>query len=205
MIFYEVATLDTVIFGGGKAAPGIQSWLAAPDARGRLLGAFATDIGALNKVILLRAFDSMADMMAERERTLRADNPFNCAELLTGLSMESYKPLAFLPPVEPGQYGPVYEIRTYRLKVNGLAPTEEKWAAAIPPRSDYSRLAVALYGLDGAPRLTQFWPYPSLEARTRARTQSVADGKWPPKGGPDWLTTDMVSTIAMPMAFSPMT
>ena len=38
MSFYEIATLKTVIFGTGKAAPAIEAWVKAPDARGRLLG-----------------------------------------------------------------------------------------------------------------------------------------------------------------------
>ena len=39
MRFYELATLKTVIFGTGKAAPGVEAWVNAPEARGRLLGA----------------------------------------------------------------------------------------------------------------------------------------------------------------------
>lgn len=202
MSFYEIATLSTVIFGAGKAGPGIEAWARA--GAGRLLGAFGTDIGALNKVILLRGFDSLEEMMAERERALRSDDPFGCAEHLTGLTMESYRGLDFLPPVQTGAFGPVYELRTYVMKVNGLMPTMGKWEQAVPPRSEYSPLTVAMYGLDGAPRLTQLWPYPTLEARGRARAQSVADGKWPPKGGPDWLTPDMTSQIMLPLAWSPL-
>lgn len=202
MSYYELATLSTVIFGAGKAAPGIEAWVAG--GAGRLIGAFGTDIGALNKVIVLRGFDSLEGMMAERERALRAEDPFGCAEWLTGLTMESYRGLDFLPPAEAGAHGPVYELRSYTLKVNGLMPTMEKWQAAVPGREDYSRLTVAMYGLDGAPRLTQIWPYASLEARTRARAQSVADGKWPPKGGPDWLSPDMTSQVMMPLGFSPL-
>ena len=44
MKFYEIATLDTVIFGGGKAAPAIEAWVKAPEARGTLLGAFPQGI-----------------------------------------------------------------------------------------------------------------------------------------------------------------
>lgn len=204
MKYYEIATLDTVIFGGGKAAPAIEAWVKDPEAEGTLLGAFATDIGTLNQVLVLRGFDTLEALMAERERALRSSNPFGCGEFLAGLTMEGYKPLDFLPPVEAGTFGPVYEFRTYKTKINGIMPTMEKWEAAIPKRSDYSKLTIAMYGIDGAPRLTQIWPYASLEARSKARGQSVADGNWPPKGGPDWLTPDMTSAIAMPMAFSPL-
>lgn len=202
MSYYELATLDTVIFGAGKASPGIETWIA--QGKGRLCGAWGTDIGTLNRVFVLRAFDGIQQMMEERERALRSDNPFGCAEHLTALSMESYRALDFLPPVEAGSFGPVYEFRTYRTKVNGIVPTMEKWREAVPQREAYSKLTVAMYGLDGAPRLAQIWPYESLAARSGARAKSVSDGKWPPKGGPDWLSPDMTSQIAMPLPFSPL-
>jgi len=91
--------------------------------------------------------------------------------------MESYRGLDFRPPVETGAQGPVYEFRTYRLKIHGLMPTMGKWEAAIPGRMDYSRLTVAMYGLDGAPRLTQIRPHASLEARAKVRAQSVSRGR----------------------------
>lgn len=204
MTYYEIATLKTVIFGAGKAAPAIEAWVNAPEARGKLLGAFGSDIGSLNEVYVLRGFDSLEDLAAERERALRSDNPFGCMEHLVGLTFDSYKPLDFLPPVETGKFGPFYELRTYKMKLNGLMPTMGKWEGAVPKRSEYSPLTVAMYSLDGAPRLTQLWPYPSLEARAKARGQSVADGNWPAKGGPDWLTPDMTSAILMPLPFSPL-
>jgi hypothetical protein len=202
MSYYELATLDTVIFGAGKAAPGIEAWVC--QGQGRLCGAWGTDIGVLNRVFVLRAFDSLTQMHDERERALRSDDPFGCTQHLVRLAMESYRALDFLPAVEAGSPGPVYEFRTYKTRVNGIMPTMEKWRDAVPGREAYSRLTVAMYGLDGEPRLTQIWPYESLAARSEARSRSVADGKWPPKGGPDWLSADMTSQIALPLPFSPL-
>ncbi len=202
MSYYELATLDLVLMGIPKAAPGIEAWVAA--GKGRLCGAWATDIGTLNRVFVLRSFDSLAEMIEERERALLSDNPFGATEQLLHLSMESYRAPDYLPPVTAGTFGPVYEFRTYRTKINGLTPTLEKWRDAVPGRAEYSPLTVAMYGLDGEPRLTQIWPYASLAARSDARAKSVADGKWPPKGGPDWLSADMTSQIALPLAFSPL-
>lgn len=204
MTFYEIATLKTVIFGAGKAAPGIEAWVNAPEGGGRLLGAFATEIGPLNEVLVLRAFASLAELAKERRRALTAENPFNCVEHLVDLRFDSYRPLDFLPEAEPGTYGPIYEFRTYRTRLNGIAPTTEKWRAAVPGRTPYSPLTIAMTGFDGPPRLTQIWPYPNLEARARARGQSVAEGAWPPKGGPDWLDPEMTSLVALPLGFSPL-
>ena len=41
-------------------------------------------------------------------------------------------------------------------------------------------------------------------AISQARADAVAQGIWPPKGGPAHLTTQMVSTIALPTAVSPL-
>lgn len=204
MNFYEIATLKTVIFGAGKAAPGIQNWLNAPEAKGTLLGAFATDIGSLNEVYILRGFNTLDEMMDERTRAILSKNPMGCVEYLHDLRFDSYKPFDFMAPVTPGKFGPFYEFRTYKAKLNGVAETQEKWRGAMPERSTYSPLTIAMYGMDGSPRVTQIWPYESLDARAKARSQSVADGKWPAKGGPDLLTPDMTSAIAMPMPFSPL-
>jgi hypothetical protein len=202
MSYYEIATLKTVIFGAGKVANDLQNWLAT--GKGVLLGAFGTDIGNLNEIYVLRSFDSLDEMMDERERTIMSDNPMGCMEHLVDLRFDSYKPFDFLPPVTPGAYGPIYEFRTYKAKINGVSVTQDKWREAIPARSEYSPLTVAMWGFDGTPRITQIWPYPSLEARAKARSQSVADGKWPAKGGPDWLTPEMTSVVAMPLPFSPL-
>lgn len=202
MKYFELATLSTVIFGTGKIAANLESWLQS--GQGDLIGAWFSDIGQLNEVYILRGFDDAETILAERERLARSDNPFGCMEHLLSYNCQSLRALDFMPAPPSGALGPVYEIRSYGMKMNGLMPTMEKWQAALPKRNEYSPCVAAFYGIDGAPRLTQIWPYESLEARGKARGQSVADGNWPPKGGPDWLLADMTSTVAMPMAFSPL-
>lgn len=204
MKLFELVTLNTVLFGAGKAADGIRAFVNAPEAKGTLLGAWATDIGTLNDVILLRGFESLEDLLAERKRARLSDNPFGCKDLLRSWSADTYIQLEFTLPVTPGTYGRVYEIRSYVPKLDGLAPTIEKWREAVPPRVQYSPLTIAMYSLDGPTRFTQIWPYESANARAEIRAKTVADGVWPPKGGPDWLTANMTSTLAVPLPFSPL-
>jgi len=131
----------------------------------------------------------------------QAADPFNSGDLLLNYSCDSCVPLDFMPPVEPGEYGKVYEIRTYQPTLNGLAPTIEKWREAVPVREQYSHLTCAMYSLDGPTRFTHIWPYESANARAEARAKSVADGNWPPAGCPAFLRPEMKSTLAVPMAF----
>ncbi|WP_341648411.1 NIPSNAP family protein [Thauera humireducens] len=61
-----------------------------------------------------------------------------------------------------------------------------------------------MYALDGqGPRFMNIWPYASTDARAKARADSVAQGVWPPKGGPAHLTT-LHSAIFLPAPNSPL-
>ncbi|WP_297369272.1 NIPSNAP family protein [Acidocella sp.] len=151
---YEIATLSIQMGSAPKFLPGLEAYLNAPEATGRLLGVWTSDIGALNKLVVLREFADDAALLNERARGLRAANPFGAGEYLTRLDMESYAPFPSMPPVETGDFGPVYELRTYVLKTGGLEPTFEGWAEKLPERTKFSKLSVALYALDGTPRIT---------------------------------------------------
>jgi hypothetical protein len=98
----------------------------------------------------------------------------------------------------------VYEIRTYGIKPGGVQPTIDLWQEFVPLRDKISPCLVAMVALDGPLRFTNIWAYPSLNARSLARADAVAEGIWPPKGGPAFLTTNMTSAIAMPTATSPL-
>lgn len=207
-MYYELATMTLPFGTAGQAATQVQAFCAAPDAGGELLGCWFTDIGALNQMIVLRGFDSLAALQAERERTQALASPFGCGEIYQRLELHSYKGFAWMKPVRPsaesGIAGPVYEIRTYGIKPGGTQPTIDLWEQYVPPREKLSPCVVAMVALDGAPRFTNIWAYPSLDARSQARADAVAQGIWPPKGGPAHLTTEMVSTIALPTAISPL-
>lgn len=201
---YELATLSTTMGAAAKLGARLRDFCTAGDARGRFLGAWASDIGPLNRVFVLRGFDTAADATAERLRTLSSADPFGAGEFLTGLSLDTLAPFPGLPPVEPGAFGPIYEIRSYLLKTGGLAPTLEGWAEALPGRTKLSKLLLATHAVDGPPRIVHIWPYASLEERSRLRAESVRIGVWPPRSAV-WLTPAMESTIGLPLDVSPLT
>jgi hypothetical protein len=203
-MIYEIATLSIKLGTAAKAVAGIGDYVKAPGAKGTLLGCWSTEIGDLNQLLLLRGFDDHAQLLRERERILHTTNPFGAGDAIASLNFDSYAPFPFLPPVKPGKYGAVYEIRTYKLKHGGVPHTIAAWEAAVPARCELSPLSIAMYALDGPPRFTHIWPFASLDVRAAVRADSVAKGIWPPKGGPDWLTGEMHSTIGLPTAISPL-
>lgn len=207
-MYYELATLTLPMGTAGTAATNIQAFTTAPEARGELLGCWFTDIGVLNQMIVLRGFATLNELQAERARTQASANPYGCGEIYQRLEVHSYQGFPWKQPVRPsaesGIHGPVYEIRTYGIKPGGTQPTIDLWEQYLPPREQLSPCIVAMVALDGAPRFTNIWAYPTLDARSKARADAVAQGIWPPKGGPAHLTTEMVSTIALPTAVSPL-
>jgi hypothetical protein len=207
-MYYELTTMTLPFGSAGQAATQVQAFATGPDAQGELLGCWFTDIGVLNQMIVLRGFDDLAALHAESERTRRSASPLGCGEIYQSLEQHRYQGFAWMKPVRPsaesGITGPVYEIRTYGIKPGGALPTIALWEQYLPPRESISPCIVAMLALDGPLRFTNIWAYPSLDARSKARADAVAQGLWPPKGGPAHLTTAMTSTIALPTAVSPL-
>ena len=207
-MYYELATMTLPFGTAGNAATQVQAFSSAADAKGELLGCWFTDIGVLNQMVVLRGFASLADLQAERDRTQKSSSPFGCGDIYQSLEQHSYQGFPWMKPVRPsaesGITGPVYEIRTYGIKPGGVQATIDLWEQYVPPREKLSPCVVAMVALDGPLRFTNIWAYPTLDARAAARADAVAQGIWPPKGGPAHLTTAMVSTIALPSAVSPL-
>lgn len=207
-MYYELATLSLPMGTAGQAATQVQAFCTASGAGGELLGCWTTDIGVLNQMLVLRGFADLAQLQAERTRTQQSASPFGCGDVYQRLEQHSYQGFGWMKPVRPtaesGVAGPVYEIRTYGIKPGGTQPTIDLWQEFVPPREKLSPCVVAMVALDGAARFTNIWAYPTLDARSKARADAVAQGIWPPKGGPAYLTSEMVSTIALPTAVSPL-
>jgi NIPSNAP len=201
---YDIATLTIRLGTAAAVNTGIEAWHQAPEFTGTLLGVFMAEIGELNQIMILRGFADDAALQAERMRGFETTNPFGAGDSIIEMSFDSYRPFPWMKPVVPGAYGGVYEIRTYRFKHGGAPATAALWEQAMPQREAFSPLVIAMVALDGAPRFTHIWPYADLNARAKARADSVAAGIWPPKGGPAWLTGQMHSTIALPTAISPL-
>jgi hypothetical protein len=169
-----------------------------------LLACWCSDIGALNRILLLRAASDITRIHAEREKILRNENPFGVGEYIAAASMDTYVSFPFMPPMAAGQYGPVFEVRTYVFKPDGVAPTIELWRKWVPGRTKVSPLLAAMHSITGAvTRFMHIWPYAGLDERARLRAKAVADKVWPPPGGPDHFTA-MQSDIYLPADFSPM-
>lgn len=201
-MIHELTTLEIKVFSNAKVYAALQERL--PSAGGTLVGAFAADIGDLSRVMLLREFADANAAYAAKQKLLLDTDPLGCGEWLTSLKSESYALFPFLDAPKPGAYGKWYELRTYSLRHGKLAETIDAWQAALPARHAMSPCLGVFTALDGEqPRFLNIWAYDSVDARAKIRGDAVAQGVWPPKGGPANLTK-MHSDLCAPLAFSPL-
>ena len=204
MTRYDVATLDFQIGKVPAALERIREVVTGKSRRGRLLGCWIAEIGELNQVMIISGYDNDAHLLEDRDAAILGGNPFGVAEFLTDMSFDTFVQMPFLPALERGAHGPVYEVRIYRFKPSGVAPTIALWQDTLGERGKLSPLLAAMYGLDGVvPRFMHIWPYPDLKARQEIRAKATAMKVWPPKGGHAHLIS-MSSRIYLPAAFSPM-
>lgn len=204
-MLYELATLSLKWNTVAAALPRLQDYTDSPATAGSLLGCWETEHGVIiTRLVVLRCFENAAALDDERERLFRSANPFGIGEFLESFTAETYRQFPFLDqPIRPGNYGSVYEIRTYHLKIGGLEPTMAGWAKAAPERVKLFPLTTVMYALDGRPRITHIWPFPSLNDRLAIRRTAVETGIWPPPNGPENIA-HATSTIAMPTSISPL-
>ena len=200
-MFYEIATLELRLWGAKKAMEGLSAFAESPESRGSLLGCWEVDVGSLGRMLVLRGFDTAEALVEDRQRLLRSSNPFNAGEVLNGFTVDSYVPFPFMPPVQPGQYGRLYEFREYQLAVGGITPSMAAWEEALPARQAISPVVIAMHAMDGPPRMLHIVPYESFEARLMLRKELYMKGIWPPKGAPEQITR-ATSTIALPTPIS---
>jgi len=197
---YDVATL-TVRPGTHPSALAVLE-KTLPGAA-ELRAVWFSELGALNQIMLIRDGMDPAKAIGDRQRQLGSGNPFGVGEFLTAITMDTYVSFDFIAPLRPGEIGPFFEVRTYMLKINGLTPTNELWRKAVPGRATVSPVLAAMASVTGpVTRFMHIWPYKSLDERGRLRAKAVADGVWPPPGGPSHLASQQ-SDIYLPASFSP--
>ena len=169
-----------------------------------LLACWSTDIGALNRIMIIRAVGDLAANLNERHALLVSRNPFGIGDLIDEMTMDTYTALDCVAPMAPGDMGPFYEVRTYVFKPDGVAPTEQLWREWLPGRAEVSPILTAMMSATGrVARFMHIWPYKSLDERARLRAKAVGDKVWPPPGGPEQFVR-MQNDIYMPTPFSPL-
>ena len=202
-MFYGVIRLTNKLGTNNDVFKHIQNSASKGQFGGRLKGCWYSEIGSLNKILLLHYYESHQDIINDRIKFLEGGNPLGLVDLVTDIEFSSYKAFPGVEEMPFGDFGPFYEVRRYDIKADGLPPTLQAWDKVRTARSKLSPLMTVMYALEGSvPHFVHIWPYRTLEERSTIRARAVEEGVWPPPGGPPYLLK-MHSDIYLPAPFSP--
>jgi hypothetical protein len=201
-MLYELITAEVRPGTLGSAVQQVAEAAAGRAGTSGLLGCWTTEIGQVNEIVALATAPERALDAGEREPGHWLTNAVESFAVATRL--EHLRLFPFLPAIHPGSYGRVYELRSYVMKPGTTQETIERWEKALPRRMEMSRILGAFHGVSGSlQKFVHIWPYASADERLRIRTEAVAAGIWPPKGGAERLL-HMQSSLLIPTAFSPL-
>jgi len=150
-MIYEVRTYD---IKGGSQAEVERRFGEAYEKRKKfseLAAFFHTEIGPLNQIIHIWPYADMEERAKVRAAAI-ADKtwPPDIKDFIVAQRSEIFIPFAFSPPIRPGKYGPIFEMRTYTYPSGKLPLLMDNWEKAIPERSTLSPCLAMWYSDLGA-------------------------------------------------------
>ncbi len=165
-----------------------------------------TEIGPLNQIVHVWPYESAEERARVRGQAQNDPNwPPDIREFQLGMQSEIFVPFPISPRLEPGAYGPYYEMRSYIVKPGYIPGTIKRWEGALEGRLKLSPLAAVMH-TDVGPlnKFIHLWPYESLQQRQEVRETAVKTGVWPPTPDGPSAIVSQENCILLPAPFSPM-
>ena len=170
----------------------------------KLAAFWHSEVGPLNQIIHVWAYDSFEQRLAVRAAAMKEEGwPPPIREFVTAQQNEIFLPAPFSPPLEPRAVGPLFEIRQYTLAGGAIPGLIERWTPKIEGRTKFSPLVGAWYSEVGAlNKWVHIWAYKDANERFSARAAAAATGQWPARNPPG-VVIKQENAFVMPAAFSP--
>lgn len=173
-----------------------------------LAGLWRTEVGTLNQVIHIWPYKDMN----ERDR-IRAEAiatrvwPVKVQEFIIDMESKILHPAPFSPNFPVGEFGPLFEFRTYTYNPGGIGRVIDAWKPLIEARNAISPLMFA--GSTDLGPLNQWihvWAYRNMGERERLRAIAMppgGGGNWPPPRHDSVTLLKQEAVFALPAACSP--
>jgi hypothetical protein len=171
----------------------------------RLAAFWHTEVGPLNQIIHVWAYDSFEQRLQIREASVKAGAwPPPIREFVVDMRNEILLPAPFSPPLEPRQVGPLFEIRQYTLRGGEIPGLIGRWSEKIEGRTKFSPLIGAWYTeVSGAlNKWVHIWAYKDANERASVRAAALATGQWPARNPPG-VVIRQENAFVLPASFSP--
>ena len=172
----------------------------------RIAGFWRTEVGTLNQIIHIWPYKDLNERDQIRAEAVKTGVwPPKIADFVLDMESKILHPAPFSPAFEPGEYGGLYEFRTYTFGPGAIPKVIEAWSPRIKARSAISPLIFA--GSTDVGALNQWihvWAYKNMGERERIRGEAVAKGIWPPPRDPSIVMLRQETMLAIPAKFSPL-
>jgi hypothetical protein len=180
----------------------IERWLAREEDSGTLKACWHSRLGVGDRILLWRSFENADQFDDAMLRLSTSSDPFGTGEHLDSLGTNAFRTVPFAGPISAAVRGPLFEVRDYTMKPDGLGNLLALWRPLLPARLQLAPWVTAMYALSGkAPRVLHIYPWASLDERARTRDAAQAVG-WPPAGAPAQILVQE-TTIYLAAPFSP--
>jgi hypothetical protein len=170
----------------------------------KLAAFWHSEVGPLNQIIHVWAYDSFEQRLAVRGAAMKEPGwPPPIGEFVVGMQNEIFLPAPFSPPLEPRSVGPLFEIRQYTLTGGSIPGLIQRWSEKIEGRQKFSPLVGAWHSEVGAlNKWVHIWAYKDANERFSVRAAAAATGQWPARNPPG-VVIKQENSFVMPSAFSP--
>lgn len=201
-MIHVVTYLDLHPQTTAPALKGVERWLRHEGKGGTLYACWYANLGPANRILVWRGFEGADALVQEQLGQVRSSDPYGVSDYLVNLSSNIFHEIDFVGPPSYNVRGPLFEVRDYVLKLDGLDRLFDLWRPALPARLALAPWLTALYSLTGAaPRVLHIYPWASLAERNVVRDGAQPVG-WPPPGAPKQIERQE-STIYLASAASP--
>jgi hypothetical protein len=178
--------------------------LPAREKHSKLAAFWHTEVGPLNRIIHVWAYDSFDHRSTVRAAAMKdSDWPPPIREFVTEMQSEVFLPAPFSPALEPRQVGPLFEMRQYTLAAGAIPGLIARWSEKIEARTKFSPLVGGWYSeLGTLNKWVHIWAYKDMAERFRVREAAAAGGNWPARNPPG-VVIRQENALLLPAAFSP--
>ncbi len=181
-MLYELRTYNLT----ANSAPEVECRFAEKiDERAKLsplVGFWRTDIGPLNQVVHLWAYESLQQRADVRAQAIASRAwPPDLTEFIVSMESDILAPSPINDPLDgPREWGGLYELRMYTYPSGSLRSVMEEFTAQAPKRLELSPGCFFASELGQLNRWYQLWPYRDWAHRDELRSIYVSQGVWPP-------------------------
>lgn len=184
-MIYEIRTYNVK---PGAVAEYEKRWAESYPTRTKyspLYGWFHTEIGPLNQMIHIWAYDNLQQRADTREAATKDPSgkwPPQTSDLLMSQENDILAPVRTMTHVDSAQqWGNLYELRMYTYPPGDIAKVSEAFAQALEARASiYPVAGIWTSDLGNLNRLYQLFPFKNWEHRDQVRAEMRQKGVWPP-------------------------